>query len=174
MKLHKRLILVIIMVSSIAAGCSKINPFVPDLEAINNHTEQETDEYIKSVDENLKRNEELIEEKAENYVDQFNQKNESVYYNALNKYRTPSNDNSNEDLITWILKKLYGGYNKFKLLSPYIFWASIAFGIIGVLFSRHNKGARRFFIVSFIITIPVLILIIVFGVGIYNDIFIYS
>lgn len=166
----------IMLISIILSSCLKFNPVAPpDVQSVNNSVEVEQDKYMDEIDGMLDENEKLTDKKANEFSEQFKYKTDSVYYNAIDKYTTQNTGSrANESPVASFLRGFYSTYNDIRLLSPVIFLVSFVFGIVGILFSKYNKGARRFFLIAFVITIPLLVLVIVFGIGILNDMFLYN
>lgn len=158
------------------SACSNINPLAPP--SFENHmmeNEGDQSKYVEDINEMIESNETLTGEKASDYSDQIRNKTDEIYYKALDGFK--NNSRNKEEGETWVQSLLigfYSTYNSIRLVSPVIFIVSIVFGVIGMLFSRYNKGAKRFFLVAFVIAIPILLIIIVFGIGILNSIFIYN
>lgn len=157
------------------SACSNMNPLAPpSYRSYEKENEENQDGYIEDIDKMLEENEVLTNKNANNYSERFKSKTNSIYYNALDNYANNGREKEEgETFIQSLLISFYSTYNSIRLVSPVIFIVSIVFGVIGMLFSRYNKGAKRFFLVAFIIAIPVLLLFIVFGIGILNSIFIY-
>jgi hypothetical protein len=170
-----RLCLILGALCIFLTGCSQLNPFaIPGEKTDKNVTNKKTDEYMEKVEEELEDNEKITDENAENFSNEFDDTTETIYYNAIDKYSTTSDDDGENSIFKSLLKESYSTYNKIRLASPWIMIVSIVLGVIGALFTRHNKGAKKFFIVTFIVAIPVLLLIIVFGIGILNGLFLYN
>lgn len=178
--LHKvlRLFLVILIGGILFTGCAKFNPFSsPNVSIEGQVPEDESvvNEYLENVDNMLQKNEDINSENADNYSEAFKKKTDSIYYKAIEQYTKPadSKDNGSSSFIQSALRAFYSTYSKIRMVAPIIIIVSVAFGVVGMLFSRYNKGARRFFLLTFIITVPLLLVFIVFGIGVLNNMFLY-
>lgn len=169
--MKQKFIIMMILSCLFLSGCSHLNPFVPKYNNEESETDNKPDEYMKSVEESLEKKNELENDYATNFAKNFQKKTEDIYFNAMENLTKPSNKDDGESLPTSLLKSFYATYYKIRLASPFIIIGSIIFGSLGALFSRLNKGAKRFFIVAFVILIPLLTLLIVYGIGILNGIF---
>lgn len=78
--------------------------------------------------------------------------------------------NKGKNPIKVFLKSFYSTYAYIRMLSPIIGIAGILIGILIAGLARINKPLRRFGIV-FAITVPTLLVIIVFGIGYLNSLF---
>jgi len=174
----KKLLLCVCVIGCVFfISCSKLNPFAsPDLNIIEENIEySEFNNHNSDQNDALKKNEIITEENANAFSKRFFEKTEDIYYRAFDKYFENNNKNKNDEpFIKVILIDIYTYYKYFGVAAPFILLGSLCFGIIGALFSRYNKGVRRFFIVAFVITIPLLVFVFYFGIGILNSIFLYN
>lgn len=132
-------------------------------------TEEKQDTYIEDIEEKMEQNKEAIEKSVSEASEKLDNRLESIYNDAMNRYMEPNDgDGQKQDYLVKILSELYNTYKMFCYASPYIIVSSFSIGVIGALFSRKNKSARRFFIVTFIIAIPLLDILIWYGVGLLN------
>lgn len=171
--MHKvlKVCLVIIIGGILFTGCAKFNPFsAPDVSI---EGQVPVDESI--VNEYLENNEDINSKNADNYSEAFKEKTDSIYYNAIEQYTKPtdSKDNGSGSFIQSVLRSFYSTYSKIRMVAPIIIIVSVVFGVVGMLFSRYNKGARRFFLLTFVVTVPILLVFIVFGIGVLNSMFLY-
>lgn len=166
----------IVLVMMTLSGCTNFNPFIPPDEWSQNAEDKvDQNKYMDEIDNMLNKNENITDEKADEFSEKFKNKTDSVYYNAIERFQEHTiNRNENDPPVKAFLRGFYTTYNNIRLISPVIVIISIVFGVIGMLFSRYNKGARRFFLVAFVIVIPLLIVIFIFGVGILNSMFLYD
>ena len=88
------------------------------------------------------------------------------YTNDINAGKTANK------IVANILLSVYGVYSVIKRLSPAIAAISIVTGIIMIVVARRNKPVQRRGLYLFIIGIPLILGIIIFGVGILNGIYI--
>ena len=64
-------------------------------------------------------------------------------------------------------------YHTFRTLSPMICVISICLGILMYRFFKTDKGIRKVGLFTFVIAIPLVVIVIVFGVGIMNGMLLY-
>lgn len=83
-----------------------------------------------------------------------------------------SDDTEKMPLGKRALMYFYKAYAFIRTWAPAIAIIAVVFGTLLAIFSKFNKGARRFGIVV-AIGIPLLLLVIVFGVGWLNSIYLY-
>lgn len=177
---YVRLCLVLVVSCVLLSGCSQLNPFASPVESTEVRNEdvnadEKTDNYMENVEEQLDQNAKTTEENANNYSEKIDDATESIYYNALDEFTTTKDDNDGDSsFFTSILLEFYGTYSKLRLASVWIVISSLVFGILGCAFTRHNKGAKRFFLTAFIFAVPLLMIVIVFGIGILNGLFLYK
>lgn len=170
--MHKKWILVLIFfVSILINGCANLNPLNDPGEKVIQQEQSSEDRYMEKVDDELDSKQAMIEEDSEEFSNKLENVTKSIYYNALDKYTQPSQNDSDDSLATSLLKDFYSTYKKICLAAPWIVIISVVLGVFGAVLSRHNKGSRRFFIWAFIIIMPLLVVFIVFGVGILNGLF---
>lgn len=121
------------------------------------------------------RAEDDVEESSSSYNDHM----DSIYEDAMNRYMNPDDAEvmEGDDIFDKLTRKILSGYQRsyytFRSLSPIIFISSLVIGILMMVLSRHNKQVKRMGLFVFIIGIPTIVLLIVFGVGIVNGIFLY-
>lgn len=81
------------------------------------------------------------------------------------------------DIFDKILRKFLAGYHRayrvFRSLSTTIVICSVSIGVLIQVFSRENKRLKRTGRWIFMIGIPFVVFVIVFGVGALNSIFLY-
>lgn len=122
---------------------------------------------------------EEMEEEAVIFEEEASEKADRIYQDAME--RLMSNEDVEEMEGTDIFDKLrrrllrnsWKTYNVIRVNAPMVVAWSISVGILIIVFSTHNKQLRRFGLVAFVIGIPAAIIIIVFGIGIFNEIFVY-
>lgn len=103
----------------------------------------------------------------------FDDKTTETYDKAFNELTAPVERRESSSLAESILRSGYQFYATVRSLAPYIFVGSIAIGILIMVAARMNKGLRRLGLYGFVIGIPVLLLIVVYGIGLLNDTFLY-
>lgn len=152
-------------------GCSKLNPFAsPDNTVSDKSSDKKVDKYMDSVDKDIDKKDKIIDKKTDNIEKNYSDKTNSIYNNAMDKYLDDSSE-IEDDPFKATLKAFYVTYCKIRLFTPAILISSIVIGTLGIRFSRHNKNIRRWFLITWIIVIPILTLFVVFGVGTLNGIF---
>lgn len=161
--------LLLSIITIFLTGCSKLNPFAPP--ETEKSKEQQVTEYVDDVEEKIEDSELQADKDAEEFEENFDEKNQEVYYNALDKLTEPDTDNSDESLISSSLRGFYKIYILIKFSGVWICIGSIVLGAVGCFFSRHNKSGMKFFIVSFCVVVPIMVIVIVFGVGSLNQLF---
>lgn len=72
-----------------------------------------------------------------------------------------------------LLDDFYRVYAGIKSWAPVIAISSIGAGLLILIFSRYNKGMRRFGLYGLVMGVPLVLLVIVYGVGFLNGIFFY-
>lgn len=113
------------------------------------------------------------EQELENVTyEKFDEKTDSVYNNAFEELVKPVEYTGEKpSLEERILRTGYGMYSTFRSLSPILFIASEVTGLLLFIFAKHNKQLKRLGLYGFMIGIPVLLVLIVFGIGFLNDMF---
>lgn len=111
-------------------------------------------------------------ENVDKTYENFDNKSKEEYYTGLDKL-TKTADKKGEPLSKTIFVQTHGAYTQFKLYAPLICFVSIFSGAIIFLFARGNKAARKFGLVGLVISVPLLTLFIVYGVGFMYGIFVY-
>ena len=154
MKLKEFLLIACLMVVTLLSGCS--------FES----TSQATLDLENRVLESIEKSKEMEDEAYYS----FSVTNETVYYDALNRLLTPSTDNKegmpfDESLLRGALRF----YSTIRSLAPYILLVSIGIGVAIWLAARKNKTLRKLGIYGFIVGVPLFILLLVFGIGLFFD-----
>ena len=96
---------------------------------------------------------------------------EKEYYALLDKYSDNDTETSDRGFIETILYHFYRIYLQIKMYAAPITFVSIIIGSLIAIFCRSNKAMRRFGIFGLIIGVPVIMILMVYGVGILNSIF---
>lgn len=165
----KRYIILCFLIFSLIlmAGCKNMNPLkTPD---------QFRTEKNEKIHEKLDKDESISEERGSAFSEKFQSKSEQIYYKAVDELI--ANNQSNDEKMPLSKLLLYYFYDIYYTMRQYAAWicvVSIAFGSLGFAFARYNKGARRVFLFGFIIIIPIVVLVIVYGVGISNSVYLYD
>lgn len=116
---------------------------------------------------------EATEKEKENIAETYEnlkKKNKEEYYTGLEQLKKTADS---KDVSKTIFIQAHGVYTQFKLYAPLICIVSIFLGVMIFLFARGNKGARKFGLVCLVISVPLLTLFIVYGVGFMYGIFVY-
>lgn len=122
---------------------------------------------------------ERAEAGADETGDAYSKRMEAAYNDAFERLMDSEHVEmlEGDDLGDKLTRKVLGGYQRsyyaFRTLSPVICIASMALGIMVMFLSTQNKRIMRTGLLVFVIGIPVTILLIVFGVGIFNGIILY-
>lgn len=112
-------------------------------------------------------------------VDTYAARADEIYDEAFERFMNPdcAEELEGTDLGDKLTRKILGGYQRtyyvFRTLSPVICISSIVLGVLMLLLSMQNKRIKRIGLFVFIIGIPVTVLLIVYGVGIFNGIVLY-
>lgn len=112
-------------------------------------------------------------------VDAYSNRMDKIYDEAFERLMDPNviEELEGDDLGDKLTRKVLGGYQRtyyaFRTLSPVICTGSMVLGILMMLLSTQNKSIKRTGLFVFVIGIPVTVLLIVFGVGIFNGIILY-
>lgn len=109
----------------------------------------------------------------------YSNKVDEIYNEAYDRFTEPgySEEMEGADIFEKVSRYLLGGYHRiyrvFRTNSSHILITSlvIGFGMMGL--ARKNKKIQRTGLVVFVIGIPSIIIIVVFGVGILNDVLLY-
>lgn len=177
MRKNVTLCLALLIVILLMSGCSKVNPFAAPTQS-NNYVSNSDKETISKVSKENKekamKNKEQAQKNAEETKKNVTKKNKSIYDNAMEKYSKVDDSGEKRDTLEIILSSFYSAYVSIRLSAVWIIVFSVIIGTIGALLSKQNKGARRFFVFSGIIAVPALMIFIVFGVGILNNLFLYN
>ena len=156
------------------SGCSReVNNKIKELYGYGDiETAADSSDAESMADSYLGRDQqEKAKENANDIYVPYSEKNYSDY-NKL--FKTLDNmDGEKMPLAKRLLVYTYGAYGWFKQWAPYIGILSVVIGIFVFRFSCYNKGARRFALYGLIITVPVLLIFIVYGYAILIDIFMY-
>lgn len=116
---------------------------------------------------------------AQERAEGTNDKLDGIYNDAMDRLMADEEGPRAEgkDIIERLTNSIFGGfyraYLSFKTMAPFICVVSFAAGLVLFLFSTKNKRLRRLGLFGFMIGIPVVVLVIVYGVGILNGIFLY-
>lgn len=110
-------------------------------------------------------------ERVKNSEGQINKKNEKEYYDILDQFATTEEKESDIGLIGSILLTFYDIYEQIRVWAAPISFVSIIIGIMLGIFSKGNKRMQHFGIFGLAIGVPLVMVFIVYGIGILNDIF---
>lgn len=116
------------------------------------------------------------EEPFPSYESSVSEKTDKIYRDAADRLSDMENleEMEGKDIFDKLARKLLRGFRKsyrmFRALSPLICICSICFGILLMILSTHNKRLKRMGLYAFIIGIPCIVLLFVFGIGIFNGI----
>lgn len=123
-------------------------------------------------------NNSAAEDRAEDAYNNISDKTEKEYYEYMERfgdsYSEPKQSHSVGDSINnlghSVLSGLYALYSLIRQWSPLIGIFSVAIGVIIAIFARKNKGLRKFGI-SIAVSVPLLLIFIVYGIGYLNSIY---
>lgn len=165
------ILMVLCMVSVVLPGCEKReSEFIEQLES--SERESLSAEEEKTVNENM----DVAEEHGEDAFDSTYELGGSQVDSMMEVVEQPKEE-SGGGFEMWV-KKLYLGLYKFfaavKMMAIPIILISEVVGFIGATLSKKNKAAKKFFIVTACIGIPLLTIGIIFGYGYLTDIFYYK
>ena len=109
----------------------------------------------------------------------YSSRMDAVYENAMKRFLEPeaAEEMEGRDIGDKLTRKILNGYQRsyyvFRTLGPVISIFSIATGVFMMLLARHNKKLKRTGLMVFIIGIPAVVILLVFGIGIFNGILLY-
>lgn len=112
-------------------------------------------------------------------IQQYNDRMGQIYEDAFDRLTDPNDyeEMEGKDIGDKLTRKVLGGYQRayrvFRSLSPVIIICSVAAGVLTMVLATHNKKIKRFGLFGLIIAIPAVVLLIVFGIGIFNGIMLY-
>lgn len=104
------------------------------------------------------------------------QKAGEVYDNISDKLPSAASDDAVENItgrvaggsLQTMLKAFYSTYQAIKAMAGVILALSILAGVIILVFAKKNKKFRRVGVITFLIIIPVVLWLVVYGIGILN------
>ena len=82
------------------------------------------------------------------------------------------NKNKGENPLKSFLRGFYGVYGYIRSLGPVIAIGGVVIGSLIALFSRRNKAWRKFGI-TLAIVVPLLVVVVVFGIGYLNSVLLH-
>ena len=135
-------------------------------------------EYIDTYDKMQDISEQNAEISANNYQNRMDKIYDEAMEEAMSGFYSEAKDN-NEDgnifdrMTRGIFRLYYNRYGSLKTMAPSIAVISIVSGGIIYLFSAKNKARRKFALYGLIIGVPILMLVLVYGIGIANQFFLY-
>lgn len=123
------------------------------------------------IDEQLEQN----QAREDTFYEAFDNKTETVYYDAMDRILNSSNGEADDDITIseYLLKNAYRGYSTIRSMAPILCLSSIGIGILICIVARHTKSIRKVGIYGFIIGIPLFLLLFVYGIGILSDMFLF-
>ena len=104
---------------------------------------------------------------------------DEIYEDAYERFMDPDGGIKleGEDIFDKIGRIMLGGYHKgflgFRKIGVYVITCSLIIGILMMSFARKNKKVQHTGLFVFIIGIPAAIIVLVFGIGIFNGILLY-
>lgn len=117
-----------------------------------------------------------IEESGERYSENM----DKIYGDTLDRLMDTDEEVEQwegKDIFDKTTRKVLTGwqraYHTFRTLSPMICVISICLGILMYRFFKTDKGIRKVGLFTFVIAIPLVVIVIVFGVGIMNGMLLY-
>lgn len=117
----------------------------------------------------------IADEQSSKAMDNGNKVYDILYDTSTKQYNSFFSIAGDDDtpLSKRLVLAVYAAYAEIKHLAPYIGMMSVSVGVLIFIFSKYNKGLRRFALYGLIIAVPCLLLFIIFGYGILADIFMY-
>lgn len=162
---NKIFILLLCVASCVFVGCSS---------SIDNEN-QYIDTYDKTQD--------IAEQNAEISANRYEEKANQIYGEAMEEamsgfYSEAKEDNEEgnffDRMTRMILRMFYNRYGSLRTMAPLVSVMSIVLGGIIFVFSKKNKPRKRFALYGLIIGIPILMIVLVYGIGIANQIFLFN
>lgn len=167
----KRGILLICIMLSLTACSKNVNEHIRQQY---NLSEQKTENGVYSSGDYIA--DEYIEnEQSSKAMDNGNKVYDILYDTNTKQYNSFFSIAGDDDtpLSKRLVLAVYAAYAEIKHLAPYIGMVSVSVGVLIFIFSKYNKGLRRFALYGLIIAVPCMLLFIIFGYGILADIFMY-
>lgn len=166
-----KVFVILCIISAALSGCGK-----QESDFINQLEKNEIDSLSAEGEEKINENFNVAEEHGEDAFDSVYELGGSQVDSMVEMVEQPQEKKSG-GMKEWI-KKIYLGIYKFfasvKMFAIPIILISEVVGFIGASLSRKNKAAKKFFIVTACIGIPLLTIGIIFGYGYLTDIFYYK
>lgn len=137
---------------------------------------QDIDKSIDNVDDEqdatdiVEKSKDAADENAKKTYDAISEKSDEEYYKGLDKLLTPQ-EKSDMSLGEMMLYNFYDFYLQFKASAPALCIVFIVVGMILYFSARGNKSLKRFGLFGLAIGFPVIILLIVYGIGYLNGIY---
>lgn len=109
----------------------------------------------------------------------YQSKMDKIYNDAYERFTDPDSVEEMEgtDIFDKITRNFLSGYHRayrlFRSMSPVIIVCSISAGILMMKLAKKNKKIRHNGLYIFIIGIPIAVIVIVFGLGIFNGVLLY-
>lgn len=112
----------------------------------------------------------ISDDKADDAYDSITDKLEpdNIYDGVMDQV----NKGKGQNPFKAFLRGFYSVYGYLRTLSPILIIGAIVIGVLIAIFSRKNKGLRRFGI-TIAIVIPILVVLVVFGIGYLNSVFLH-
>ena len=92
--------------------------------------------------------------------------------NIYDSVKDQMNKNKGENPFKLFLRGFYSAYGYIRSLGPVIAICGIVLGTLIAIFSRKNKSWKKFGI-TIAVAVPILVLVIIFGVGYLNSVFLH-
>lgn len=125
-----------------------------------------------TAQEHIDKNKEENPSRAETTKNKLYADADAEYNEIMERYaNTDSASDDDRSIAEILLSTYYDFYEKIRIWAAPISFVSMIIGIFLAIFAKGNKAVRRFGIFGLAIGIPTLMVFLVFGVGILNDIF---
>lgn len=132
-------------------------------------------QYIDTYDKTQNIAEQNAEISANRYEEKVNQIYDQAMDEAMSGFYSEAKEDNGEgnffDRMTrTLIRMFYNRYGSLKAMAPGIAVVSIFLGGIIFIFSKKNKPRQRFALYGLIIGVPLLLLVLVYGIGIASQI----
>lgn len=111
---------------------------------------------------------------ADQYIDRANQIYDQAMEEAMSGFYSEAKENDKEGnlferLTRGFVRMFYNRYGSLKSMAPGIAVVSVFLGGIIFICSKKNKPRRQFALYGLIIGVPILMLVLVYGIGIFSQ-----
>lgn len=163
--------------SLMLAGCSSsVNDKIKDAYGLSDIPSSEVDmgeAESMAGDSEVMNQQAIAESNADSIYEAYEEGNLNKFNDGISDVINTVGSGKDMSIAERALISYYSVYGLIRGWAPII--AIVSFIVGGLVFalSRYNKGARRFALFGLMIGVPIFMAVIVFGLGILNDVFFY-